>query len=130
MRLLAIRSKQCTTKNNKYSCPEIFLDVVADKLTATAVLFLNVELLSEFYYNFPRELDLKLGRGLSGDEVERFAREDRRIARHLDVVKRKEMLELVLAKLESLRMLEGREGRREEGEKGKMNERGKGWRLF
>ena len=130
MRLLAIRSKQCTTKNSKYYCPEIFLDVVADKLTATAVLFLNVELLSEFYYNFPRELDLKLGRGLSGDEVERFAREDRRIARHLDVVKRKEMLELVLAKLESLRMLEGREGRREEGQKGKVNEREKGWRLF
>ena len=130
MRLLAIRSKQCTTKNNKYYCPEIFLDVVADKLTATAVLFLNVELLSEFYYNFPRELDLKLGRGLSKDEVERFAREDRRIARHLDVVKRKEMLELVLAKLESLRMLEGREGRREEGKKGIVNEREKGWRLF
>ena len=130
MRLLAIRSKQCTSKTNKYYCPEIFLDIVADKLTATAVLFLNVELLSEFYYNFPRELDLKLGRGLSEEEVERFAREDRRIARHLDVVKRKEMLELVLGKLESLRMLEGREGRREEGKKGKESERAKGWRLF
>lgn len=128
MRLLAIRSKQCTTKSNKYYCPEIFLDVVADKLTATAVLFLNVELLSEFYYNFPRELDLKLGRGLSGDEVERFAREDGRTARHLDVVKRKEMLELVLGKMESLRMLEGREGRREEAKK--VKERENGWRLF
>jgi replication fork clamp-binding protein CrfC len=51
MRLLAIKSKQCSTKKNKYRCPEIFLDVVADKLTSTAVLFLNVELLSEFYYN-------------------------------------------------------------------------------
>lgn len=138
MRLLAIRSKQCTTQSNKYYCPEIFLDVVADKLTATAVLFLNVELLSEFYYNFPRELDLKLGRGLSRDEVERFAREDPKIARHLDVVKRKEMLELVLGKMESLKMLEGREGgregrregRREEAKKGKGNEREKGWRLF
>lgn len=134
MRLLAVRSKQCTTKSNKYYCPEIFLDVVADKLTATAVLFLNVELLSEFYYNFPRELDLKLGRGLSRDEVERFAREDPKIARHLDVVKRKEMLELVLGKMESLKMLEGREGRREgrreEAKKGKGIEREKGWRLF
>ena len=128
MRLLAIRSKQCATKNNKYYCPEIFLDVVADKLTATAVLFLNVELLSEFYYNFPRELDMRLGRGLSGEEVERFAREDGRIARHLDVVKRKEMLELVLQKMESLKMLEGREGRREEAKRGK--ERDQGWRLF
>ena len=75
---------------------------------------------------------MKLGRGLSKDEVERFAREDGRIARHLDVVKRKEMLELVLGKMESLRMLEGREGkrerRREEAKKGK--ERENGWRLF
>ena len=131
MRLLAIRSKQCTSKSNKYYCPEIFLDVVADKLTATAVLFLNVELLSEFYYNFPRELDLKLGRGLSGEEVERFAREDRRIARHLDVVKRKEMLELVLGKMESLRMLEGREATRGTGKrKEKVTEKEQGWRLF
>ena len=128
MRLLAIRSKQCATKNNKYYCPEIFLDVVADKLTATAVLFLNVELLSEFYYNFPRELDIRLGRGLSGEEVERFAREDGRVARHLDVVKRKEMLELVLQKMESLKMLEGRVGRREEAKRGKESD--KGWRLF
>ena len=128
MRLLAIRSKQCATKNNKYYCPEIFLDVVADKLTATAVLFLNVELLSEFYYNFPRELDIRLGRGLSGEEVERFAREDGRVARHLDVVKRKEMLELVLQKMESLKMLEGGEGRREEAKRGKESD--KGWRLF
>ena len=130
MRLLAVRSQQCAGKKNKYYCPEIFLDVVADKLTATAVLFLNVELLSEFYYNFPRELDLKLGRELPKEEVERFAREDGRIGRHLDVVKRKEMLELVLGKMESLRMLEGREVRREEVKKGKGKGREQGWRLF
>lgn len=52
MRLLAVKSKQCANVKNKYYCPEVFLDVVADKLTSTAVLFLNVELLSEFYYNF------------------------------------------------------------------------------
>lgn len=51
LRLLALKSKQCNTKANKYYCPEIFLDVVAEKLTSTAVLFLNVELLSEFYYH-------------------------------------------------------------------------------
>lgn len=51
MRLMAAKSKQCNAKENKYYCPEVFLDVVAEKLTATAVLFLNVELLSEFYYN-------------------------------------------------------------------------------
>ncbi|PGH00081.1 hypothetical protein GX51_05978 [Blastomyces parvus] len=129
MRLLAVRSKQCASKKNKYHCPEVFLDVVADKLTATAVLFLNVELLSEFYYNFPRELDLRLGRHLSDSEIERFAREDPRIRRHLDVIKKKEMLELVLEKIESLRQLEGRSmasGQQAAAAK----ERSKGWRLF
>jgi hypothetical protein len=134
MRLAALKSRQCSTKTNKYHCPEIFLDVVADKLTSTAVLFLNVELLSEFYYNFPRELDAKLGRGLPPEEVERFAREDKRIARHLDVVRRKEMLELVLAKMESLRDLEGREKRRVEDRetkvKGAKKQRERGWGLF
>ena len=134
MRLAALKTRQCSSQTSKYYCPEIFLDVVADKLTSTAVLFLNVELLSEFYYNFPRALDTKLGRGLSKDEVERFAREDPRIARHLDVVRRKEMLELVLTKMEGLRDLEGREKRqmadRVQREKGAKKQREKGWSLF
>ncbi|KIW59788.1 hypothetical protein PV05_00055 [Exophiala xenobiotica] len=108
MRLTAVKSKQCANLKNKYYCPEVFLDVVADKLTSTAVLFLNVELLSEFYYNFPRELDIRLGRHLDHAEIERFAREDPRVRKHLDVIRRKEMLEMVLEKIESLRQLEGR----------------------
>lgn len=72
------------------------------------MLFLNVELLSEFYYNFPRELDARLGRHLSESEIERFAREDPRVRAHLDVIRRKDMLELVLEKIESLRQLEGK----------------------
>ena len=133
MRLQALRSKQCSTKKSKYYCPEIFLDVVADKLTSTAVLFLNVELLSEFYYNFPRELDARLGRHLSDDEIERFAREDPKVRKHLDVIKRKELLELVLEKMESLKMLEGKEKRREavmQQAAGAAKQRDKGWRLF
>lgn len=141
MRLSALSSRPCASPRNKYQCPEIFLDVVADKLTQTAVLFLNVELLSEFYYNFPRELDARLGRQLSQSEVERFAREDARVRGHLDVLRRKELLELVLAKMEGLRVLEGREGRRVEKmgvgvergdgrERGKVREKGKGWGLF
>jgi replication fork clamp-binding protein CrfC len=51
MRLMALKGKQCKDARGKYYCPEIFLDVVAEKLTSTAVLFLNVELLSEFYYH-------------------------------------------------------------------------------
>ena len=133
MRLRALKSTQCSSKSNKYYCPEIFLDVVADKLTSTAVLFLNVELLSEFYYNFPRELDARLGRNLSDAEIERFAREDPKVRSHLDVIKRKELLELVLEKMESLRMLDGREKRREIGHQqaaGAAKERVKRWSLF
>ncbi|KAL1969289.1 hypothetical protein VTN77DRAFT_9481 [Rasamsonia byssochlamydoides] len=134
MRLMAIRSKQCASLKNKYYCPEVFLDVVADKLTATAVLFLNVELLSEFYYNFPRELDLRLGRHLSEEEVERFAREDPRIRRHLDVIKKKETLELALQKIESLRQLEGRNlssrGSSQQSSAGNKERRSRSWSLF
>ncbi|KAJ5795742.1 uncharacterized protein N7518_004282 [Penicillium psychrosexuale] len=128
MRLLAVRSKQCATQKNKYYCPEVFLDVVADKLTSTAVLFLNVELLSEFYYNFPRELDSRLGRQLSDAEVERFAREDPRIRRHLDIIRKKELLELALQKIEGIRQLDGRARKSDRAPPGK-EPRGR-WNLF
>jgi dynamin-like GTPase MGM1, mitochondrial len=154
MRLLAVKSKQCSSKKNKYYCPEIFLDVVADKLTSTAVLFLNVELLSEFYYNvgllfhphpspnyiltflqFPRELDSRLGRHLSDADMERFAREDPKVKRHLDVIRRKEKLELVLQKMEDLRQLDARKSvgtqtRGESNAAAAAKERKKGWGFF
>lgn len=130
MRMLAVKSKQCANMKNKYYCPEVFLNAAATKLASTAVLFLNVELLSEFYYNFPRELDLRLGRQLSDSEIETFAKEDPKIRRHLEVIRRKELLELVLDKMESLRQLESREKERRglptrEPEKGRNR-----WGLF
>jgi len=95
---------------------------------------LNVELLSEFYYNFPRELDVRLGRGLSEAEVERFAREDPKIRRHLEVIRRKEKLELVLRKIEAMNELESRKTHGTvKGEKlpgGAAKERSKGWSVF
>jgi dynamin-like GTPase MGM1, mitochondrial len=135
-RLTALRRAPCAqppSPSNRVRCPEIFLDAVSAKLAATAVLFLNVELLAEFYYQFPRALDARLGPGhLAPGEAERFAREDPRIAGHLDVVRRKELLELVLRKCESLRGIEedeapkkGRAKRRD----GKGREGKKGW-LF
>lgn len=51
MRMVAVKSKQCASKANKYYCPEVFLDAVAEKLTTTADLFLDAELLSKFYYS-------------------------------------------------------------------------------
>ncbi|KAM4055955.1 dynamin family protein [Hirsutella rhossiliensis] len=131
LRLMAIKSKQCASVKNKYYCPEVFLDAAASKLASTAVLFLNVELLSEFYYNFPRELDLRLGRHLSQVEVEKFAKEDPKVRRHLEVIRRKELLELVLEKMESLRQLEGRERERLAGGRKRNSEKARGrWGLF
>ncbi|OQD78162.1 hypothetical protein PENDEC_c001G00241 [Penicillium decumbens] len=130
LRLMAIRSKQCATQKNKYYCPEVFLDVVADKLTSTAVLFLNVELLSEFYYNFPRELDSRLGRHLSDAEVERFAREDPRVRRHLDIIRKKELLELALQKIEGIRQLDGRSSQRKIDRQQAAKESRGGWSIF
>ncbi|KAF2466084.1 uncharacterized protein BDR25DRAFT_269190 [Lindgomyces ingoldianus] len=130
MRLLAVKSKQCMNKKNKYHCPEVFLDAVADKLTTTADLFLDAELLSKFYYIFPRELDARLGRSLSQNEVERFAREDPKIRRHLEVVRRKDLLEHVLKEMQSLRQLEAREKRYSvRRDEGKERRKG-GWSLF
>lgn len=99
------------------------------------MLFLNVELLSEFFYQFPRELDVRLGRGLSREEVEKFAREDERVRRHLDVIRRKEGLELVLGKVRGLRDLEveerGRRGSLGGGGREKRNDgEGKKWGFF
>lgn len=102
--------------------------MVSTKLTSTAVLFLNVELLSEFFYQFPRELDVRLGRGLSKEEVERFAKEDPKVRGHLEVIRRKELLELVLGKMEGLRELNVEERGRRKVEKGKQ--RKGGWSLF
>lgn len=129
MRLMAVKSKQCASPKNKYQCPEVFLDAAASKLASTAVLFLNVELLSEFYYNFPRELDLRLGKHLSDADVERFAKEDPKVRRHLEVIRRKELLELVLEKMESLKQLEGLERERLGTNRQLPKERGR-WGLF
>lgn len=99
-RLKTLRNK-CQSTADKDMCPEVFLNAVSDKLTSTAVLFLNVELLSDFFYNFPIELDKKLGT-LSDEQIELFAKEDSRIARHIELQKRKELLELALEKIDSI----------------------------
>lgn len=74
---------------------------------------------------------MRLGRGLSKDEVERFAREDPRVKAHLDVIRRKELLEMCLGKMRDLRDLEVEErGRRKSGAGNKRSDGKKGWSLF
>lgn len=62
-------------------------------------------------------------------EMDRFAREDPKIRRHLDVVKRKELLETVLKEMEGLRQLEAREKRSVRREPKDERRKG-GWSLF
>ncbi|KAI3403181.2 MGM1 [Candida oxycetoniae] len=95
-------SKKCRSKENKYQCPEIFLDAVASKIASTSILFLNVELLSDFYYNFPRELDMKFFNNLSKEDIEKFAKEDPKIKKHIELQERKDLLENALSKIESV----------------------------
>ena len=73
-------------------------------------------------------------RQLDESTIERFAREDPKIRRHLDVVRRKELLEHVLKEMEGLRQLEAREKRNstrgtqtDEGSGGRIK---KGWGIF
>ena len=61
-----------------------------------------MELLSDFYYNFPRELDLKFFSNLSKDEIEKLAKEDPKIKKHIELQERKDILENALSKIESV----------------------------
>lgn len=60
-RIAALKSRSCKSYSGdkqekvKRYCPEAFLNVVADKLANTAVMFINIELLQEYFYlvNYP-----------------------------------------------------------------------------
>ncbi|KAF8340528.1 P-loop containing nucleoside triphosphate hydrolase protein [Cantharellus anzutake] len=99
LRIMALKSKRCRAgPRNDIFCPEAFLSVVADKLAYTATMFLNIELLDQFFYQFPREIDSRLMYDLDRDEIARFARENPAIRAHLDLQERKDKLEQVRKK--------------------------------
>ncbi|RKP11808.1 P-loop containing nucleoside triphosphate hydrolase protein [Piptocephalis cylindrospora] len=98
-RLAALKSKGCRTSSGKAMCPEAFLSVVAEKLTYTSVMFLQVELLNEFFFQFPREVDDRLYYDLDKASLTAFARENPEIRRQLDLLERRSKLEEVMEKL-------------------------------
>lgn len=102
--------KKCKSKDNKQQCPEIFLNAVSTKLTSTAILFLNVELLSDFYYNFPRRLDQEFFGNLSHEQIEAFAKEDPKIRKHIELQERKDLLESALRKIEGVLAFQRQQG--------------------
>ncbi|KAK0495286.1 P-loop containing nucleoside triphosphate hydrolase protein [Armillaria luteobubalina] len=106
LRLAALRSKRCKAgPDNDVLCPEAFLNVVADKLAYTSAMFINIELLDQFFYQFPREIDSRLLYDLDRQEIIEFARENPAVRAHLDLQQRKDKLEEVMKQLNSLSTL-------------------------
>ncbi|KAJ2777209.1 mitochondrial dynamin GTPase Msp1 [Coemansia javaensis] len=102
LRRKALASGACATQANKHLCPEIFLSVVAEKLAYNAVLFINYELLQDFFFQFPRELDANLYYGKTLQQTRDFASQNPRVSRQLQLVERRQRLELVMARLRDL----------------------------
>ncbi|KAI0783606.1 P-loop containing nucleoside triphosphate hydrolase protein [Abortiporus biennis] len=106
LRLQALKSKRCRAgPESDVLCPEAFLNVVADKLAYTSAMFINIELLDQFFYQFPREIDSRLLYDLDRREIIEFARENPVVRRHLDLQERKDKLEEVMKQLNSLATL-------------------------
>ncbi|KAI0311910.1 P-loop containing nucleoside triphosphate hydrolase protein [Amylostereum chailletii] len=106
LRLAALKSKRCKSgQENDLLCPEAFLNVVADKLAYTSSMFINIELLDQFFYQFPREVDSRLLYELNRNDIIEFARENPQVRRHLDLQERKDKLEEVMKQLNSLSTL-------------------------
>ncbi|KAJ7931398.1 hypothetical protein B0H13DRAFT_1957946 [Mycena leptocephala] len=106
LRLAALRSKRCRAgPRSDVFCPEAFLNVVADKLAYTSAMFISIELLDQFFYQFPREIDSRLLYDLDPKEIVEFARENPVVRRHLDLQGRKDKLEEVMKQLNSLSTL-------------------------
>ncbi|KAF8659054.1 hypothetical protein AX16_001926 [Volvariella volvacea WC 439] len=106
LRIAALKSKRCRGgPGNDVLCPEAFLNVVADKLAYTSAMFINIELLEQFFYQFPREIDSRLLYDVDRSEMVAFARQNPAVRRHLDLQERKDKLEEVMKQLNSLSTL-------------------------
>ncbi|BEJ18125.1 hypothetical protein CspHIS471_0704020 [Cutaneotrichosporon sp. HIS471] len=111
LRQQAIRSKRCRMGPEQAAfCPETFLAVVAEKLAYTSTMFINIELLEQFFYQFPREIDSRILYDLDRDEIKKFAFENPKIRQHLELQERRDKLEQVLRSLQSLVNLQADQG--------------------
>ncbi|KAJ2159898.1 mitochondrial dynamin GTPase Msp1 [Coemansia sp. RSA 552] len=102
LRRKALASNACASPENKRFCPETFLDVVAEKLAYNAVLFINYELLQDFFFQFPRELDSNLYYGKTLQQTRDFASQNPQIGQQLRLVERRQRLEAVMTRLREL----------------------------
>lgn len=65
-------------------------------------MFIQVELLNEFFFQFPREVDNRLVYEMDRRQIQLFARENPPIQKHLELQERKMKLEEVMDKLNYL----------------------------
>jgi predicted ArsR family transcriptional regulator len=65
-------------------------------------MFIQVELLSEFFFQFPREVDNRLVYEMDRRQIQQFARENPPVQKHLELQERKMKLEEVMDKLNYL----------------------------
>jgi hypothetical protein len=63
LRHAALKSRRCKAgPDQKAFCPEAFLSVVAEKLAYTSTMFINIELLEQFFYQVRTDLPYCLRR--------------------------------------------------------------------
>ncbi|RKP00651.1 hypothetical protein CXG81DRAFT_6414, partial [Caulochytrium protostelioides] len=102
-RLRCLRSSPACTRgaSGAARCPEPHFYALARKLTNTAVLSIQTEMLHEFVNQFPRTLDTILAQQLGGtpQQLRAFAAENRGVRAHLECVERLRVLEEVMRRL-------------------------------
>ena len=65
LRLAALKSRRCKAgPESDVFCPEVFLNVVADKLAHTSTMFINIELLDHFFYQVRVVSSASYGQGI------------------------------------------------------------------
>ncbi|KAL7746815.1 mitochondrial dynamin GTPase Msp1 [Sorochytrium milnesiophthora] len=97
-----LSSSSAPPASSPHFYPEIFLTCVADKLTYTATMFINIELLNEFFFQFPRDVDERLYYDLSKQQIMDFARENRAVLAHMELTERRRVLETAKVKVAEL----------------------------
>ncbi|PVU90919.1 hypothetical protein BB561_004649 [Smittium simulii] len=100
-----ISSAKCSDPQNKKACAETFLVMLSHKLAYSAVLFINYELLQNFFFEVPRNIDAKMYsmyRNRTGKASRKFADQNPKVRSHLALLERRDVLEEVMVKLSEI----------------------------
>ena len=91
-----------TRHSTRPLCPEPYLILLSDRIASMAALFIAMELLTEFFYLFPRDLDQRMRSGKTPKEITDFANDNELVKKHLETQARKEALEKAMDILSQL----------------------------